>query len=79
MTRTAGWGLAVMRGNIAPQAAWLPAAIAEEARVFTGTAVCFDGEDEALKAISERRIKDGDVVVIRYEGPKGGPACGRCT
>lgn len=67
-------GLAIMRGNIAPDSGVAkPAAIAEESRIFTGKAVCFDGEDAALKAISEKQIKPGDVVVVRYEGPKGGP------
>lgn len=67
-------GLAIMRGNIAPDSGVAkPAAIAEEARIFKGKAVCFDGEDAALEAISEQKIKPGDVVVVRYEGPKGGP------
>jgi len=67
-------GLAIMRGNIAPDSGVAkPAAIDKSVHVFKGRAVCFDGEDEALKAISERKIKPGDVVVIRYEGPKGGP------
>ncbi len=67
-------GLAIMRGNLAPDTGVAkPAAIAEEARVFTGTAVCFDSEEACTEAISQRKIKAGDVVVIRYEGPKGGP------
>lgn len=67
-------GLAIMRGNIAPDSGVAkPAAIAEESRIFTGRAVCFDGEDAALEAISNKQIKPGDVVVVRYEGPKGGP------
>lgn len=67
-------GLAVMRGNLAPDTGVAkPAAIAEEARQFTGTAICFDNENECIKAIEEKKIKAGHVVVIRYEGPKGGP------
>ena len=67
-------GLAIMRGNLAPDTGVAkPAAIAEEARVFTGTAVCFDSEEECTEAISQRKIKEGNVVVIWYEGPKGGP------
>jgi|BioPla2DNA2_1021312.scaffolds.fasta_scaffold16081_2 dihydroxy-acid dehydratase len=67
-------GVAVMRGNIAPDSGVAkPAAIHESVRVFTGTAVCFDGEDSALEAIEQKRIKPGDIVVIRYEGPQGGP------
>lgn len=67
-------GLAIMKGNLAPDTGVAkPAAIAEEARVFTGTAVCFDGEDACIKAIEDKKIKAGSVIVIRYEGPKGGP------
>lgn len=67
-------GLAIMRGNLAPDTGVAkPAAIAEEVRRFTGTAICFDGEDACLDAIRAQKIKPGHVVVIRYEGPKGGP------
>jgi dihydroxy-acid dehydratase len=67
-------GLAIMRGNIAPDTGVAkPAAIAEEARQFTGTAICFDGEHDCVEAIKAKRIKPGHVIVIRYEGPKGGP------
>ena len=67
-------GLAIMRGNLAPDTGVAkPAAIAEEVRRFTGTAICFDGEHACLEAIRERRIKPGHVVVVRYEGPRGGP------
>jgi len=40
---------------------------------FEGTARCFDSEEEAMQAILDGRIKEGDVIVIRYEGPSGGP------
>lgn len=67
-------GLAIMRGNLAPETGVAkPAGIAEEVRNFTGTAVCFDSEEECLDAISNRKIQPGDVLVVRYEGPKGGP------
>ena len=67
-------GLAIMRGNLAPGTGVAkPAAIAEECRVFTGEAICFDSEEECSAALSERKIRPGHVVVIRYEGPKGGP------
>ena len=67
-------GLAVLKGNLAPDSAITkPAAIKPEMRLFQGTARCFDSEDEADTAILEGRIREGDVVVIRYEGPKGGP------
>ena len=67
-------GLAIMRGNLAPDSGVAkPAAIVEEARHFEGQAICFDGEDDCSKAIAEKKIKAGDVIIIRYEGPKGGP------
>ncbi|MGN0659872.1 MAG: dihydroxy-acid dehydratase [Emergencia sp.] len=67
-------GLAIMRGNLAPGTGVAkPAAIAEEVRQFTGTAICFDGEHDCLEAIRQQKIRPGHVVVVRYEGPKGGP------
>ncbi len=67
-------GLAIMRGSLAPDSAVAkPAAIAEQVRRFEGTAICFNSEDECTDAIGEQRVKPGHVVVIRYEGPKGGP------
>ena len=67
-------GLAIMRGNLAPDTGVSkPAAIHESVRVFTGRAICFDSEDSCIQAINARLIKPGHVVVIRYEGPKGGP------
>jgi dihydroxy-acid dehydratase len=67
-------GLAVLRGNLAPDTGISkPTAIDPSVRQFTGTAVVFDSEEETNKAILDGKIKDGDVVVIRYEGPKGGP------
>ena len=67
-------GLAVLRGNLAPNTAITrPAAIAPNMRVFTGRAHCFDCEEEAIQAILDGRIQEGEVIVIRYEGPKGGP------
>ena len=67
-------GLAIIRGNLAPNTGVSkPAAIDPSVRQFTGTAVVFDSEEETNRAILDGRIKAGDVVVIRYEGPKGGP------
>jgi len=67
-------GLAIMRGNLAPETGVAkPAAIHESARTFKGKAICFNSEDECVAAISEKRVAPGHVVVIRYEGPKGGP------
>jgi len=67
-------GLAVIRGNLAPKTGISkPAAIDPSVRQFTGTAVVFDSEEKANQAILDGKIKAGDIVVIRYEGPKGGP------
>ena len=67
-------GIAIMRGNLAPNTGVAkPAAIAEQVRRFSGEAICFDSEEACQKALEELRIKPGHVVVIRYEGPKGGP------
>lgn len=67
-------GLAVLRGNLAPDTAVSkPAAIKPEMQTFTGQARCYDSEEGANQAILDGRIEEGDVVVIRYEGPKGGP------
>ncbi len=67
-------GLAVLRGNLAPNTAITkPAAIVPEMHTFTGKARCFNSEEVANEAILGGKVKEGDVVVIRYEGPKGGP------
>jgi len=69
-----GGGLAVLRGNLAPNTGITkPAAIAPEMQTFTGKARCFDSEEEANRAILDGQVQAGEVVVIRYEGPKGGP------
>ena len=69
------WGsLAVLRGNLAPNTAVTkPTAIDPNMLAFRGPAACFDSEEEATSAIAEGWICDGTVLVIRYEGPKGGP------
>lgn len=67
-------GIAILRGNLAPETGVSkPAAIHESVRRFTGRAVCFNSQEDCVKALEQRRIQKGDVVVIRYEGPKGGP------
>ena len=67
-------GLAVLRGNLAPDTAITkPAAIHPDMHTFVGKARCFDSEEKANQAILEGEINPGDVLVIRYEGPKGGP------
>ena len=67
-------GVAVLRGNLAPKTAISkPAAIDPAVWNFRGAAVVFDSDADAVKAILAKKIKPGNVVVIRYEGPKGGP------
>ncbi len=67
-------GLAVLFGNLCPQGAVVKqSAVAPEMLRHSGPARVFDGEEAAVKAIYEGRIKEGDVLVIRYEGPAGGP------
>ena len=67
-------GIAVLRGNLAPDSCVVKrSAVVPEMLVHEGPARCFDSEEEAQAAIDAGSIKDGDVVVIRYEGPKGGP------
>lgn len=67
-------GLQILWGNIAPQGCVVKrSAVAPEMLVHTGPARVFDSEDEAIAAIYDGKIVDGDVVVIRYEGPVGGP------
>ncbi|MBQ8180813.1 MAG: dihydroxy-acid dehydratase [Ruminococcus sp.] len=67
-------GIAVLRGNLAPDGCVVKrSAVAPEMLAHKGTARVFDSEEEAIKVIYEGGIKAGDVVVIRYEGPAGGP------
>ena len=67
-------GIAALKGNLAPDGCVVKrSAVAPEMLVHEGPAVCFDSEEEAISAIYAGKIKAGDVVVIRYEGPAGGP------
>lgn len=66
-------GLAILYGNLAEQGAVIKTAGITGDRVFTGTAVCFNSQDESIKGILGGKVKAGNVVVIRYEGPRGGP------
>jgi dihydroxy-acid dehydratase len=65
-------GLVVLKGNLAPQGALVKVAGMKTQR-FIGTALCFDCEEDAFAAVEQRRYKEGDIIVIRYEGPRGGP------
>lgn len=67
-------GIAILSGNLAPDGAVVKeSAVAEEMLVHEGPAKVFNSEDEAIEAILANKIVKGDVVIIRYEGPKGGP------
>lgn len=67
-------GIAILGGNLAPNNGVVKeSAVTEDMLVFEGPARVFDSEEAAVDAIIGKQIKDGDVVVIRYEGPKGGP------
>ena len=67
-------GIAILQGNLCPDYAVVKAsAVSEDMLVYEGKAKCYDSEEAAINAIMSGDIMDGDVVVIRYEGPKGGP------
>jgi dihydroxy-acid dehydratase len=67
-------GVVVLKGNLAPQGAIVKVAgMQNMALKFRGPALCFDTEDAAFAAVEKRQYKAGDVIVIRYEGPRGGP------
>jgi dihydroxy-acid dehydratase len=65
-------GVVGLKGNLAPEGAIVKVAGMEELK-FSGPARCFDREEDAFAAVKGRKYKEGDVLVIRYEGPKGGP------
>jgi dihydroxy-acid dehydratase len=64
-------GLIVLRGNLAPEGAVMK--LTATKRVHRGPARVFDSEEQAFAAVNKRQVRPGDVVIIRYEGPKGGP------
>jgi len=67
-------GIAVLWGSLAPEGAVVKqTAVSPSMRKFRGRAKIFNGEGEALEALFKKKIKEGDIIVIRYEGPKGGP------
>ena len=67
-------GIAILKGNIAPKGSVIKqSAVSEKMMKFTGTAKVFDSEAEAIDAISSGKVVSGNVVIIRYEGPKGAP------
>ena len=67
-------GIAILSGNLAPEGAVVKqSGVSEAMMVFEGTARCFDSEEDAMAALMGGKVQPGDVVVIRYEGPKGGP------
>src|SRR5207237_8352710 len=68
----AAGGLTVLQGILAPQGA-IVKVDGMNTLGFSGPALCFDREEDAFEAVEKRRYKEGDVIVIRYEGPRGGP------
>jgi dihydroxy-acid dehydratase len=67
-------GIAVLKGNLAPNGSVVKqTAVSDKMKMFEGTAIVFDSEEESMKAILNNKVKPGHVIVIRYEGPKGGP------
>ncbi len=67
-------GIAILKGNLAPEGAVVKqSAVSKKMMRFEGPAIVFDSEEDAMKAILNGKIAPGDIVVIRYEGPKGGP------
>jgi dihydroxy-acid dehydratase len=67
-------GIAILAGNLAPEGAVVKqSGVSEQMMVFEGTARCFDSEERAMAALMGGQVVAGEVVVIRYEGPKGGP------
>ena len=65
-------GVVGLKGNLAPDGGIVKIAGLKKLQ-FTGRARCFDNEESAMKAVQSRKYKDGDVIIIRYEGPVGGP------
>lgn len=71
---TATGGVVGLRGNLAPEGAIVKVAgMPVDKQVFRGPARCFDGEEACFQAVSKKQYKEGEVLVIRYEGPRGGP------
>lgn len=71
---TSNPGLGILKGNLAPDGAVIKVSgVDESVFEFEGTANPYNSEEEAMKAIEDNKVKAGDVVIIRYEGPKGGP------
>jgi dihydroxy-acid dehydratase len=71
-------GLTILHGSLAPEGAVVKTA-GFDAEVFAGTARVFDREQEAMEAVAAGTLKAGDIVVIRWEGPRAAPACARCS
>ena len=65
-------GVVALKGNLAPEGGIVKIAGLKKLQ-FTGRARCFDTEESAFKAVQQKKYKDGDIIIIRYEGPKGGP------
>lgn len=67
-------GIAILKGSLAPEGAVVKqSGVSPDTKIFRGKAICFDSEEDAMKKITKGEISKGSVIVIRYEGPKGGP------
>ena len=67
-------GVVVLKGNLATDGAIVKVAgMQKDSLIFKGTALCFNSEEECFKAVEQKKYKAGDVLIIRYEGPRGGP------
>lgn len=67
-------GIVILKGSLAPEGAVVKqGAVSAEMAQFTGVARVFEGEDDAMKYLREGKVKPGDILIVRYEGPKGGP------
>lgn len=67
-------GVVILKGNLAPEGAVVKVAgMKPDQLVFSGVARCFDSEEDCFKAVEQKKYQEGDVLIIRYEGPKGGP------
>ena len=68
----------ILKGNLAPEGA-VAKITGKEGSLFSGPAKVYDSEEDMLHALERKEIQKGDVIVIRYEGPKGGPGCRKCS
>ena len=72
--------LSVLFGNLAPEGSIIKVGAVDQHQMsFQGPARVFDSEELAMEAVRQGKIKPGDVIIVRYEGPRGGPGMARCS